>query len=171
MTTRLFKIYSTSLFFCRQFLSLGLESTQDNSGVWYCWDGWLDWMYDSCDIAWGCLSFGKGMTSNCVHYFCLRSVELRTQKLKPDLVRTQSLNVLPLEPGVGQYIAIHTTLTARDFFLLISTFPVHSPDFFPKPLPFFYVLAVASTWFLCRPADYNRSPYRRQVLRLSASGI
>ena len=32
-------------------------------------------------------------------------------------MRTQSLNVLPLKPGVGQYIAIHATLTAGDFFL------------------------------------------------------
>ena len=46
-----------------------------------------------------------------------RSGELRTQKLKSHLVRTQSLNVLPLKPGVGQYIAIHATLTAMDFFL------------------------------------------------------
>ena len=46
-----------------------------------------------------------------------RSGELRTQNLKSHLVRTQSLNVLPLKPGVGQYIAIHATLTARDFFL------------------------------------------------------
>ena len=45
------------------------------------------------------------------------SGELRTQKLKSHLVRTQSLNVLPLKPGVGQHIAIHATLTARDFFL------------------------------------------------------
>ena len=29
------------------------------------------------------------------------------------------LKVLPLKPGVGQYIAMHTTLTARDFFLAI----------------------------------------------------
>ena len=65
-----------------------------------------------------------------------RSGELRTQKLKSHLVRTQSLNVLPLKPEVGQYIAIHATLTARDF-LLISTLPVHSPAFFPKPLPTF----------------------------------
>ena len=42
--------------------------------------------------------------------------ELRTQKLKSHLVRTQSLNVLPFKPGVGQYIVIHATLTARDFF-------------------------------------------------------
>ena len=34
-----------------------------------------------------------------------RSGELRTQKLKSHLVRTQSLNVLPFKPGVGQYIA------------------------------------------------------------------
>ena len=26
-------------------------------------------------------------------------------------------NVLPLKPGVGQYMAIYATLTARDFFL------------------------------------------------------
>ena len=45
-----------------------------------------------------------------------RSGELRTQKLKSHLVRTQSLNVLPLKPRVGQYIAIHATLTTRDFF-------------------------------------------------------
>ena len=48
-----------------------------------------------------------------------RSGELRMQKLKSHLVRTQrkNVNVLPLRPGVGQYIAIHATLTARDFFL------------------------------------------------------
>ena len=46
-----------------------------------------------------------------------RSGELRTQKLKSHLVRTQSSNVLLLKPGVGQYIAIQATLTARDFFL------------------------------------------------------
>ena len=46
-----------------------------------------------------------------------RSGEPRTQKLKSHLVRTQSLNILPLKPGVGRYITIHATLTARDFFL------------------------------------------------------
>ena len=50
----------------------------------------------------------------CVH---TRSGELRTQKLKFHLVRTESLNVFPFKPEVGQYIAIHATLTARDFFL------------------------------------------------------
>ena len=39
------------------------------------------------------------------------------QKLKFRLIRTQSLKVFPLKPGVGQYIAMHATLTARDFFL------------------------------------------------------
>ena len=52
------------------------------------------------------------------------------QKLKPHLVRTQSLKVLPLKPGVGQYIAVHATLTARDFFLAYFYLPVHSPAFF-----------------------------------------
>ena len=46
-----------------------------------------------------------------------RSGELWTQKLKSHLVRTQSLKVLPLESGVGQYIVVHATLTARDVFL------------------------------------------------------
>ena len=59
-----------------------------------------------------------------------RSGELRTQKLKSHLVRTQSLNVLSFKPGVGQYIAIRTTLTVRDFFL-ISPSSVHSSAFFP----------------------------------------
>ena len=67
-----------------------------------------------------------------------RSGELRTQKLKSHLVRTQSLNVLALKPGVGQYIAIHATLTARDFFLayfytsgpFTCILSKTSPDFF-----------------------------------------
>ena len=46
-----------------------------------------------------------------------RSGELRAQILKSRMVRTQSLNLLPFKPAVGQYIAIHATLTARDFFL------------------------------------------------------
>ena len=50
---------------------------------------------------------------------CPRSGKLRTQKLKSHLMRTQSLKVLPLKPGIGQYIAMHATLTARDFFLAI----------------------------------------------------
>ena len=66
-----------------------------------------------------------------------RSGELQTQKLKSHLVRTQCLNVLPLKPGVGQYIAIHATHTARDFLLayfypsgpFICIFSKTSPDF------------------------------------------
>ena len=64
-------------------------------------------------------------------------------KLKSHLVRTQSLIILPLRPGVGLYMAIHATLTARDF---ISTLLVHSPCIFSKTSPnFFPVLAVANT--------------------------
>ena len=67
-----------------------------------------------------------------------RSGKLRTQKFKSHLVRPKSLNVLPLKPGVGQYIAIHASLTARDFFLayfypsspFTCIFYKTSPDFF-----------------------------------------
>ena len=81
------------------------------------------------------------------------SGELRTQKSKSHLVRTQSLNVLPLKPGAGQHIAIHATLTARDFFL--DYFYLSGPFtcIFSKTSPDFLVLAMANTWFLCRPTE------------------
>ena len=64
----------------------------------------------------------QGETGGLIYSFVVsstapRSGELRTQKLKSHLVRTQSLNVLPLQPGVDPYIAMHATLTAEDFFL------------------------------------------------------
>ena len=69
-----------------------------------------------------------------------RSGELRTQRLKSCLVRTQNLNVLPLKRGVGQYIAIHATLTARYFFLAYFYLPVHLPAFFSqKPFLIFFL--------------------------------
>ena len=52
-------------------------------------------------------------------------------------------------------IAIHATLTARDFFLayFYTSGPFTCIFFGAKPLPIFPVLAVANTWFLCRPAE------------------
>ena len=93
--------------------------------------------------------------------------------MKSHLVRTQTLIVLPLKRGVGQYIAIHATLTARDF-LLISTFPVHSPAFFPPPSPIFSVLAVAKTGSCVGPQNKighrldagSRVECRRNINRL-----
>ena len=66
-----------------------------------------------------------------------RSGELRTQKLKSHLMRTQSFKVLPLKPGIGQYIAMHAMLTARDFFL--ANFYPCGPFtcIFSKPFPSF----------------------------------
>ena len=64
---------------------------------------------------------------------------LRTQKLKSHLVRAQSLNILPLKPGVGQYTAIHATLNARDFFLAY---------FYPSS-PFTCIFPNLSQFFLC----------------------
>ena len=73
-----------------------------------------------------------------------RGGELRTQKLKSHLVRTQSLNVLPFKPGVGQYIAIHATLTAREFFLVY---------FYPSS-PLTCIFSKTSpNLFLCWPAE------------------
>ena len=68
-----------------------------------------------------------------------RSGELRTQKLKSHLVRTQSLNVLSLKPGEGQYMAIHATLTSRDFFLAYFYPSGPFTCIFPKPLPIFFL--------------------------------
>ena len=61
---------------------------------------------------------------------------LRTQKLRSPSVESPDLTaVLPSEPVVGQNIAIHVWPTVMNFFLvLISTFPIHSPSFFPNPL-------------------------------------
>ena len=74
-----------------------------------------------------------------------RSGELRTHKLKSHLMRTQSLKVVPLKPGVGQYIAMHATLTARDFFL--GNFYSSSPFtcIFSKTSQVFLVLAATNT--------------------------
>ena len=54
----------------------------------------------------------------------------------------RKLKVLPLEPGVDQYIAIHATITAKDFFFAYFYLPVQSSAFFPKPLQIFPVLDV-----------------------------
>ena len=68
------------------------------------------------------------------------SGDLRTQKLKSHLMRTQSLKVLPLKPWVGQYIAMRAMLTARDFFLV---------NFYPTGL-FTYIFSKTSPeFFLC----------------------
>ena len=56
------------------------------------------------------------------------------------------LKRFPLKPGVGQYIAIHATLTARNFFL--AYFYPSGPFtciFFQNLSQFFPVLAVANT--------------------------
>ena len=63
------------------------------------------------------ISMSVGLFMDAPSFLLPRSGELQTQKLKSHLLRTQSLKVLPLKPEVGQCIAIHVTLTARDFFL------------------------------------------------------
>ena len=101
-----------------------------------------------------------------------RSGELWTQKLKSHLVRTYSLNVLPLKRGAGQYIAIYATLTARDFFLanfypsglFTCILSKTSPEFFP-------VLAVANTGSCVGPQNKIGHPVWMQVPVFSSHGI
>ena len=69
-------------------------------------------------------------------------------EIKSHLVRTQSLNVLPLEPGVGKCIAIRATLTARDFFLAY---------FYPSG-PFTCILSKTSPDFSCVGCGYHMVP-------------
>ena len=70
-------------------------------------------------------------------------------EIKAPLLRTQSLEVLPLKAGVRQHTAMHASPIARDFLLeLISTLPVHSPAFFSKTFPEFFLCYL----FLCGPA-------------------
>ena len=52
---------------------------------------------------------------------------------------TQSLKVLLLKPGVGQYIAVHATLTTRDFFLANFYCSVPFTCIFFKTSPEFFL--------------------------------
>ena len=73
-------------------------------------------------------------------------------------MRTQSLNVLPLKPGVGEYIAVHATLTARDFFLA-NFYPFGSfICIFQNLSRFFPVLAVANTGSCVDPQNKTSHP-------------
>ena len=61
-------------------------------------------------------------------------------------MRTQSVKVLPLKPGVGQCVAMHATLTARDFF--VANFYPSGPFtciFFQNLSQVFTVLAAANS--------------------------
>ena len=92
-----------------------------------------------------------------VHSISPRRWELQMQKFHP--VRTQSLNVLPLQPGVGQYIAYILRLLPGISSLLISTFPGHSPAFFFQNLSrFFPVLAVANAGSCVGPQNKISHP-------------
>ena len=89
------------------------------------------------------------------------------QKLKSHLVRAQSLNVLPSQPGVGQHIALHAMLTAKDFFL--AYFYPSSPFtciIFYQNLPLFFpILAVASTGSCVGPQNEIGPPARGRFPR------
>ena len=78
------------------------------------------------------------------------------QKLKSHLLRTQNLKVLPLKPGVGQYIAIHALLTARDFFLA-NFYPSRPFNcFFSEASPEFAFSLDVILWLTGLEAPANR---------------
>ena len=79
-----------------------------------------------------------------------RSGELRTQKLKSHLARTQSLSILPLKTGVGHTCYAYCQGFLSCLFLHFRSIHLH---FFQNISQLFPVLAVANTWFLCRPAE------------------
>ena len=63
-------------------------------------------------------------------------------------------------PGVSQYIAIHATFTARDFFLAYFYPSGPFTSIFPKPLLIFPVLAVANTGSCVGPQNKIGHPAR-----------
>ena len=102
-------------------------------------------------------------------FFNNRSGVLREQKLKTYLLRTQSSKVLPLKPGVGQYMAMHATLTTRDFFLA-SFYPLGSftSIFFQTSPRFFFSGVVANTGSLVDPQNQLDYPARHRQLKQSS---
>ena len=93
--------------------------------------------------------------------FCFPlSGELQMHKLKTHLLRTQGSKVLPLKPGAGQYITMHATSTARDFFLakFYPAGPFTCIFFFQTQSWVFLVLAVASTGSCVGPQDKMDHP-------------
>ena len=80
------------------------------------------------------------------------SGELWTQ-IKVTSGENTELKVLPLKPGVGQYIAIHATLTASNFFLVYFYPSGPFICIFSKTCPDFSCVGCANTRFLCRPIE------------------
>ena len=77
------------------------------------------------------------------------------QKLKSYLLRTQSLKFLPLKPHVGQYIAIHATLTATDFFLVYFCPSSPFTCILSKTAPYFYFF-LCWLWLTLVPVQAHR---------------
>ena len=83
----------------------------------------------------------------------LFNISFRLFLYENSISRVNGLAGEGLKSGVGQYRAVHAMLTARDFFL--AYFYPSSPFtcILSKSLPISPLLAVANTWFLCRPKE------------------
>ena len=84
------------------------------------------------------------------------------RRIKVPSDENTELKVLPLKPGVGQYIAMHATLTAGNFFLA-SHLTVHSPSFFQNLSQVFPVSAAVNNGF-CDAG--SRVEYPRDIASL-----
>ena len=124
-------------------LAHNFDSNSGQNVVWPTWQ--VICIKDEASVC------GKQEASSPVQKPC--NGELWMQKLKSCLLRTWSWKVLPLKPGVGQYIAIHATLTARDFFLA-NFYPSSAfTCIFSKTSPEFFLFQMWLIRFLCRPAE------------------
>lgn len=80
--------------------------------------------------------FQVALIKGCVSYDpqrCTADAEMKV----PSVEKPELTDVVPFKPG-GQNTATHAFERCQEFFfILISTFPVHSPLPFPNPLPTF----------------------------------
>ena len=111
-------------------------------------------------------------------FFSTRLWGAADAEIKVPSVENTELEDSPFKAwGRSVYIAIHTALTARDFFLTNFYLLVYSPAFFQNLSLVFPVLAVASTGSRVGPQnkfDHPAQRYRQlliQVPVLSARGI
>ena len=127
------------------------------------------------DLLFSCFFFYIDISLSLTHTHTHTHTVLQTQKLKTHLLRTQSSEVLPLRPGMGQYIAMHASPTANDLFLASYILLLHSPAFFSNISPEFFLLAVVTAGSCVGPQNKigHLAPHRQliQVPVLNAHGI
>ena len=140
-------VHSFGLPFCVLTISITIEVNRSLMKKWWSCRERGEWSLHGSHIL---------LHMNHSAHMCGR--ELRTQNSKSHLSRTLSLKVLLLKPGVGQYIAIHATLTVRNFFLANFYLRSIHLHFFQNLSRAFFVLAVANTGSCVSPQNTTGQP-------------